>query len=117
MPGLLGIARRAGAVVPGVDASRKAIREGSALLAVMAADAAPGQLAKVKGLLEHREIPVRWVATRHALGRAVGRPETSVVVITRHSFAEQLLETLPAHPSTEAGRAGGRPKSQGGFQY
>lgn len=117
MPGLLGIARRAGAVVPGVDASRRAIREGSALLAVLAADAAPGQLDKVKGLLEHREIPVRWVATRDLLGRAVGRPGTSVVVITRHSFAEQLLETLPARPANAAGGAGSRPKSQGGFQY
>lgn len=97
--GLLGLAQRSGALAAGVDATREKVRTGTARLVVMAADAAPGQLKKVRGILSHRDIPLRWVPTREALGRSVGRPPTSVVAVTSHSFAEQLVKRLPATPS------------------
>jgi ribosomal protein L7Ae-like RNA K-turn-binding protein len=95
---LLGLAHRAGAVATGVPAVREALRNDAARLVIMAGDASPGQLRKVRGLLEHRELPVRWVTTRDALGRALGRPGTSVVALTTHSFVEQLSSRLPTRP-------------------
>lgn len=113
--GLVGLARRAGAVVSGVEGSREAVRTGSALLVILAADAAPGQLKKVRGLLAHREVPVRWVPSQVGLGRSVGRSIASVVAITSHSFADQLMRRLPAHPSGVAARdASGQPKEKVG---
>jgi ribosomal protein L7Ae-like RNA K-turn-binding protein len=93
--GLLGLARRAGAVVPGVDGVRRALKGDEVKVVLVARDAAEGQTAKVKGVLRHREVPVRWVSTRAALGAAVGAPELSVVGVTMESFAESLARGLP----------------------
>lgn len=115
--GLMGLARRAGAVTEGTDGVREAVRSGGVCLVVMAADASPGQLNKVRALLEHRRIPVRWVATRTELGRAIGRSVISVVAVTRHTFAEQLLERLSPIPPNGHGGGSGSQEAQGGFRY
>jgi len=94
--GFLGLARRAGATVLGVEGVRKALREDRAFLVILAEDAAPGQLAKLEGLLSEKEIPVRWMERRDMLAQAMGRASISAVAITTRSFAEQLLSRLPA---------------------
>ena len=92
---LLGLAQRAGAVERGVDAARRAVREGRARLIIFADDASATQLRKLTGLLEHRPVPRRRVADRAALGAALGAPPVSAVAITRSEFAEWMLERLP----------------------
>jgi ribosomal protein L7Ae-like RNA K-turn-binding protein len=92
---LLGLAQRAGAVERGVDAARRAVREGRARLIILADDASATQLRKLTGLLEHRSVPRRRVADRAALGAALGAAPVSAVAITRSEFAESMLERLP----------------------
>ncbi len=94
--GFLGLAHRAGAAIPGVEAVRQALRAGDACLVILAGDAAAGQLKKVMALLEHRDVPLRWMDRRDTLGSALGRDALSAVAITNESFAEQLLSRLPA---------------------
>jgi len=94
--GYLGLAHRAGALTSGVEAVRHSVRDGEARLVILAGDAAPGQLQKVMGLLKHREVPLRWMDRRKALGSIVGRDALSAVAITSESFAEQLLSRLSA---------------------
>jgi ribosomal protein L7Ae-like RNA K-turn-binding protein len=92
---LLGLAQRAGAVERGVDAARRALREGRARLILFADDASATQLRKLTGLLEHRPVPRRRIADRAALGAALGAPPVSAVAITRSEFAESMLRKLP----------------------
>jgi ribosomal protein L7Ae-like RNA K-turn-binding protein len=92
---LLGLAQRAGAVERGVDAARRAVREGRARLIILADDASATQLRKLTGLLEHRPVPRRRVADRAALGAALGGAPVSAVAITRSEFAESMLRRLP----------------------
>ena len=92
---LLGLAQRAGAVERGVDAARRAVREGRARLILLADDASATQLRKLTGLLEHRPVPRRRVAGRAALGAALGVAPVSAVAITRSEFAESMLRRLP----------------------
>ena len=63
---LVGLARRAGAVAPGTDAVRRAIREGEAQLVLIASDASRTQVDKVRTTLHDRAIPqvVLGIATR-----------------------------------------------------
>ncbi|TVP57642.1 MAG: hypothetical protein EA351_05420 [Gemmatimonadales bacterium] len=93
--GLLGLARRAGATAPGVDRARKCLQADEARLVLVARDASEVQLAKVKGILQHREIPVRWVSEQTTLGGAMGMAPVSVVAVTVESFAESLARKLP----------------------
>jgi ribosomal protein L7Ae-like RNA K-turn-binding protein len=108
--GLLGIARRAGAVIHGVDAVRRGVKSGEVELVVLAADAAEGQLGKVMGLLRHHPVPRRWVRDRAVLGQAVGTAAVSVVGVTKRSFAEPLERALPA-----GRREALRPEEEPGF--
>jgi len=93
--GMLGLARRAGAVVSGTELVRGAVKAGRAHLVIFAADAASGQLGKVEGVLRHHPLPVRWAPDRVALGAAVGSGPLSVVAVSEPSFAETLGRALP----------------------
>jgi uncharacterized protein len=93
--GLLGLARRAGALIQGTDAVRGAVKAGEAGLVVFASDAADGQLDKVRGVLKHHPVPVRWARSRDVLGGAVGSGPLTVLAVKKGSFAEPLARSLP----------------------
>jgi len=100
--GLLGLARRAGAVASGTEAVRRAIREGEARLVLTAADASLVQLDKIRKTMRDRPIPQASLWDRSTLGAAMGRAPLSAVAVTHASFAGRLLEGL-----TGAGHACG----------
>lgn len=105
---LLGLAQRAGAVARGVDAARRAVREGKARLVLIAEDASAAQLKKITGLLEHRTVPRRVAGGMAALGAAVGGPPLSAVAVTQREFAESLLRHLPDDRGGRVEEDGGR---------
>jgi ribosomal protein L7Ae-like RNA K-turn-binding protein len=111
---LLGLARRAGKVLQGTDAVRRAVRSGEAALVLLAGDASPVQLEKVRRLLRHHEVPHAVVADRNRLGAALGAGPLSAVAVTDPSLADQLRRRLPA---TAGGRRsspdGGTPRNAG----
>jgi len=104
--GLLGLAHRAGAVLRGVERTRRGLDDGEVSLVILARDASPVQLEKVQAILEHRDVPTRWISERSALGRALGGAGLSAVGVKNRSFAEQLLKRLPSMPpkGSEAGK-------------
>jgi len=110
--GLLGLARRAGRVVLGVEAVRRALKAGEIRLVVRAAGASEAQWEKVEGVLRHRKIPVRWISGSEVLGRALGAGPVSVVGIGSPALAKQLLEKLPSRPPDSPGREGLREKQE-----
>lgn len=108
--GLLGLARRAGAVTPGVGATRRALGAGAVRLVLVATDASETQRKKVRGRARGAGVPLEAVASRAVLGRALGRTELSAAGVTNRSFAKQLLEKL----SQADGRRGRFAGSRGG---
>ena len=99
----LGLAARAGAVAPGVERARDALRRGRARLVILARDAAEGQRSKVDRLARVRGVPLRWGGDRAALGRALGQRAVSAVAVLQDEFAQELGRRLP---SADAGRTG-----------
>ena len=91
---LLGLARRAGAVAPGTEAVRQAIRGGKARLVLFAGDASQGQLDKIGRTLHARPVPRARLGDRNMLGAAVGLAPLSAVAVTDTSLAEQVLTEL-----------------------
>jgi len=91
---LLGLARRAGAVVPGTVPARRAVLRGEARLILMAGDASSVQLDKIRSALRNRPIPQGTLGDRAMLGAAVGRGRISALAVTSASFADRLLEVL-----------------------
>lgn len=91
---LLGLARRAGAVAPGTDAVRQAVRDGHARVVLLAVDASPAQLDKIARTMNERSIPMARLGDRAMLGAAVGLAPLSAVAVTNASLAERVVAEL-----------------------
>ena len=91
---LLGLARRAGAVAPGTEAVRRAVRIGKAHVVLMARDASQTQMDKIRTTLRGRTVPQVSLGDRNALGAAVGLSALSAVAVTSAPLAEQVLAEL-----------------------
>lgn len=96
--GLLGLARRAGAVAAGTEAARRAVQAGEAHLVLLAGDASPTQLKKIVGPAGRAGVIRRTIADRDRLGAALGGPPLSAVAVTNAGFAEQVLRRVPGAP-------------------
>jgi len=91
---MLGMARRAGAVVTGTESVRNAIRASETGFVVVAADASPTQQRKLLPLLEARRIPYRIRFTRSELGGSVGRAPVTALLVTENGLASRIREML-----------------------
>lgn len=97
---LLGLAARAGSVLPGTERVREAARAGKLVFAMLAADASENSRGKLVPLLEARRIPFIFCFERDALGDAIGRSPLSAVGITDPALARQLRKLLSAGSAT-----------------
>jgi ribosomal protein L7Ae-like RNA K-turn-binding protein len=91
---LLGMATRAGAVVPGTERVREAARSGSLRFAVIAADASGNSRGKLLPLLDARGIPYVIRFERAELGMATGRAPLGAVGVTDGALADRLQALL-----------------------
>lgn len=92
--GLLGMAMRAGAVVPGTERVRDAARSGTLQLAVIAADASGNSRGKLLPLLTARGVSHVIRFNRNELGAAVGRAPLSAVGVLDPALARRLQTVL-----------------------
>lgn len=95
---LLGLAARAGAVVPGTQPVREAVRAGRIRFALVAEDLTATGRDKLVPLLEGREVSYALGYTRAELGQAVGRGPLAAVGVTNAGFARRL-RSLVEHES------------------
>ncbi len=95
---LLGLAARAGAIVPGTERVREAARGRRLRLVLIAADASANAKEKLLPLLDRRGIEYVVAASRDALGAAVGRSPLSAVGVTDAAFADRLKALIEAEP-------------------
>jgi ribosomal protein L7Ae-like RNA K-turn-binding protein len=91
---MLGLAARAGAVLPGTDRVREAARSGSLEFALVASDASDNSRDKLLPLLDARQIPYAAVLERAALGAAVGKAPLSAVGITEKRLASRVQQLV-----------------------
>jgi len=104
---LLGLAARAGSVLPGTERVREAAREGRLALALLARDASDNSRGKLLPLLQARRIPFVIAFGRAELGGAVGRSPLGAVGITDPDLARQVALLVEGQESRQsAGRQG-----------
>ena len=104
---LLGLAARAGAVLPGTERVREAVRSGNLQFVLVATDASDNSQDKLLPLLKTRQVAHAVVFTRDALGAAVGRAPLSALGITEKNLARrvrQMLSETEAETETETGQ-------------
>lgn len=88
--GLLGLAFRAGHLVPGAEMGLKLIREGKAGIALLDANAGANTQKKVKDACNHYQIQVILIDVG-ILGEACGRPGMAAAAMKPGGLVNQLI--------------------------
>jgi ribosomal protein L7Ae-like RNA K-turn-binding protein len=99
---LLGIAARAGEIVPGTERVREGLRARHVRLVFLAADGSAEQRRKLIPALRAGEIQYVTRYDRAALGAAVGRSPLGAVGVTSGPLAERLVVLVSADASADA---------------
>lgn len=100
---MLGLAQRAGRLVSGFDAVKRAIVRGRAHLIVISQDASANTAERVRRIAAARGVPcVAWADMR-TLGAAIGRRDRAVIAVVDPQMAEAVRKAL-AHG--ESGKLG-----------
>ena len=93
--GLLGMMRKASAIVPGEDRASEAVSQGKAKLLLLASDAGEKMETRAGRMLEGRSARrIVLPYTREEAGAAIGLGGCSMIAVTDLGFAESLMEKL-----------------------
>lgn len=89
--GMLGLAQRAGKLAVGQEKAAEAVRNGGAVLLLLAEDASANTEKKVRDMSRFYEVPVLSPGDRVKIGSAIGRESAVVAAVTDSGFSQQLL--------------------------
>ena len=89
---MLGLAKRAGALVTGHDACLAQVRSGKAALALVARDTGANAMKKYHDKCKFYNVPLLEVLDKNSLGQAVGKPHSAIVVVTNSGFAARIRQ-------------------------
>ena len=95
--GLLGLARRAGKLTLGADATEGALDRGTICALVLAADVAPRSAGRLRVLARAKGVPCYTFGSKEEFGRRFGRQEVGILGIVDRSFAAALARHLEPH--------------------
>ncbi|MFB5191468.1 L7Ae/L30e/S12e/Gadd45 family ribosomal protein [Alicyclobacillus fastidiosus] len=90
--GLIGLARRAGAIVDGQERILAAIASAQAKLVVVTEDAGANGRKKLHDKANTYGVPCVTFANKVQLGRAIGRDAVAAIAVSDAGFAAKLLE-------------------------
>ena len=91
----IGIAHRAGKLQKGAFLTERAIKNGSALLVIIAKDVSENTKDKFQSMCKYYEVDCFLVETKETLGLVTGGGDNrSVLAITDEGFAKKTLELI-----------------------
>lgn len=99
---MLGLAARAGAVLPGTERVREAARGEDLHFALVANDASDNSLDKLLPLLNARQIPYKVMFDRAELGGAIGKAPLSAIGIVDKRMAVRVIQLVGELENMEA---------------
>ncbi len=92
---LLGLAQKAGGVASGEFMTERTIKEGSAYLCMVAADASANTRKQFSDMCSFYEVPYMEYADKESLGHAIGKEFRASLSVTNEKLAAQILKKVP----------------------
>lgn len=92
--GTLGLAMRAGKVVSGEFMTEKAIRDGVAVLVIVAEDASANTKKKFSDSCRYHQVMYAEFGDKNTLGNAIGKEFRASLAITDKGFAASIGKNL-----------------------
>lgn len=87
---VLGIAQAAGCLVSGDSACEEALRKGRVYLLILAHDASANTKRRFSSRATREDVSFVELATKQALGKAIGKPDRAVIAVCDPAFAKKL---------------------------
>lgn len=97
---MLGLAARGRNVVSGELQTLNAVKDGSAMLVIVAEDASENTRKLFSDKCSFYEVPLRMYGSREALGRAIGKEMRSSLAVIDAGLAQSIMGYL----ESESGR-------------
>lgn len=91
---MLGLAARSRNVVSGGFATEAAVKEGKAVLVIIAEDASGNTRKKYSNMCDFYKVPCAIHGTKVVLGHSMGKDERSVLAVTDEGFADSIRKHL-----------------------
>lgn len=91
---LLGLATKAGKLVSGEFVVEKTIKEGKALLVLVANDASDNTKKKFSNMCEYRNVPMYMFGDKLSLGHDIGKEMRVVVAVLDAGFRDAIVKQL-----------------------
>lgn len=92
--GLLGLAARGRNLASGEFATEKAIKDGKAMLVIVAEDASDNTKKRFGDKCSFYEVPIHTYGTKEELGRAIGTAERSSIALLDKGLAHTITGYL-----------------------
>lgn len=89
---MIGLATRAGKTKSGEFMTETVIKEGKAMLVIVAEDASQNTVKNFTDMCAFRKIPMIRIGTKEELGRSTGKEMRASLVILDKGFAEAVLK-------------------------
>ncbi len=91
---LLGLATKAGKLVSGEFMVEKTIKEGKALLCLVANDASDNTKKMFHNMCEYRKVPMYIFSDKNTLGHDIGKEMRVVVAVLDAGFKDAIVKQL-----------------------
>lgn len=93
---MIGLSKRAGKLASGSYAVEESIKSGKAQLVIVSEEASSNTIKKFFDMCKYRNIDIIKIGSSEALGKSIGKPDRTVVVITDIAFKGMILDALPS---------------------
>ena len=90
----IGLACKAGKIASGEYMVEKMLKEGKAVLVIVACDASENTRKNFKDACNYRNVPYAEFSTKNELGHMTGKEMRACLAITDAGFAEALMKCL-----------------------
>ena len=98
---MLGIATKAGKVVTGEFSTEKAVKEGSAMLVVVAGDASDNTKKKFRNMCDYYQVTMKVFSDKNSLGNACGKEFRASLAITDVGLAQAVEKQINSYDNLE----------------
>lgn len=93
---LFSLSAKAGKIKSGEVAVENAVKEGKALLVVVAGDASDNTKKKYRNMCTYYHTPIHTYATKESIAKSIGKEYTAAVAVCDEGFAKGLMKQFAA---------------------
>lgn len=91
---LVGLATKAGRTVSGEFSTEKAVKNGTAHLVIVSAEASDNTRKKFQNMCSYYNVPVFFYGSKEELGNAMGKEFRASLAVTDAGFSDAMMKEL-----------------------